>query len=620
MLKQVLHGRQRLRQDLLWGLLGVERADPLRLRLRQLIIGGGDGREETLALAFKAIWLEPALALAGATRRGGHAQQEGAIGGQAACGQGVDRAHVLDAEAPRRALVGQRGVDEAVQQHRRAAGEQGYQELLYQLRARRGVEQRLCARAHPQRRILHQRADALGQRHPAGLAQEIDPSDPPRVGIRSRAPAQLAQQALRQRRFARPIQTLDRDQPPACHAGKVTAIYDACVELPAGLEDHPHARAVLTPAWPPQGQASHAYLFHGPPGTGKRAVARALAAALLAEGAIDPAQAKERVQRGAHPDLTWIIPSGANEMLVGDIEESVLAAVARTPFESRRRVFVLEGAHTMSDQVANRLLKTLEEPPSFAHLILLTNGLGEVLPTIVSRCQQVRFDPLSPARIEERLRQALETIDPGPAQGGSEAGMELRSESLAACARLALGDAECASWLAAEAGQALRESAECYVRDALAGRTRERAWLGVLEQARAAGESAGGEALARSEEELELLPKKERKRSQREAGEAQRRLERRERTRTLQLALGLAELWLRDVWCVAEGAPELVYAVDREAQLTEDAAGRSPARLRKGVELVAATRRRLALNVAEELALEALAYRLEELLAGDSGK
>jgi DNA polymerase III subunit delta' len=388
------------------------------------------------------------------------------------------------------------------------------------------------------------------------------------------------------------------------------------VELPAGLEDHPHARAVLGPAWPPKGRASHAYLFHGPPGTGKRAIARALAAALLAEGAADPAGAAERVARGAHPDLTWVKPSGASEMLVGDIEEDVLGAVARTPFESSRRVFVLEGAHLMNDQVANRLLKTLEEPPAFAHLILLTRGLGDVLPTVASRCQQVRFDPLPAARIEE----GLTSVPLSPTHGQSGASLELRADSMAACARLALGDARLAAWLISEPGRALRASAEEYARSALGGRTGQRAWVGLLEQAKAAGVLAGEEALRQSEQELELLPAKERKRAQREAAEGQRRIERRERTRTLDRALGLAELWLRDTWCLAEGAPELVYAVDRTPQLAQDAAGRSPARLLRGVELIAATRRRLALNVAEELALEALAYRLEELLAGDSAQ
>ncbi len=87
------------------------------------------------------------------------------------------------------------------------------------------------------------------------------------------------------------------------------------------------------------------------------------------------------------------------------------------------------------------------------------------------------------------------------------------------------------------------------------------------------------------ERELELVPSKERKRYEREGLEARRRGERRARTHTLDLALRLAELWLRDVLCVREGAPELVYAVDRRAELEQDAAalggptGRDPTAL-----------------------------------------
>ena len=74
---------------------------------------------------------------------------------------------------------------------------------------------------------------------------------------------------------------------------------------------------MLGPALRAAGAPSHAYLFHGPAGTGKRTVARAFAAALLADGAREPDDgARERVARGAHPDLTWVTPSGAAEMLV----------------------------------------------------------------------------------------------------------------------------------------------------------------------------------------------------------------------------------------------------------------------------------------------------------------
>ena len=369
---------------------------------------------------------------------------------------------------------------------------------------------------------------------------------------------------------------------------------DPAPALP-GIDAHPHARAVLAPALRPQGSPSHAYLFHGPSGTGKRTIARAFAAALLADGARDPDAVAERIARGSHPDLTWVTPSGAAEMLVSDIEEPVVAAATRTPFESSRRVFVIEAVDTMNDQAANRMLKTLEEPPAFVHLLLLTDRREDVLETIASRCQPVRFDPLPSARIAERL----EGSEPQRAQ---------------ACARLALGDAREAELLASEQGTALRASAEAFVRSALAGATGERPWSGLLDVAREAGVSAGERAQERMARELELVPGKERKRYEREGLEARRRRERRMRTRTLDLGLRLAELWLRDVLCVCEGAPERVHAVDRRPELEHDARERDGARVRAGIELVGDTRLRLPLNVSEELALEALAYRLERLL------
>ena len=369
----------------------------------------------------------------------------------------------------------------------------------------------------------------------------------------------------------------------------------------AGIEPHPHARAVLLPALPPAGKPSHAYLFHGPSGTGKRTVARAFAAALLADGAQQPQTVLLRVQRDAHPDLTWVTPSGASEVLVGDIDEPVVAAAAHTPFESSRRVFVIEAAGSMNDQAANRLLKTLEEPPPFAHLILLAEHREDVLPTIASRCQQVRFDPLSDELLAARLRE------------GDAANVE--PERAAACARLAAGDGQLAELLASERGIALRECAEQFVRSALQDSVGERRWMGLLEAAKSAGAVAAAAISERLHEQAGLLPKKEQRKYEREGADVVRRAERRERTATLELGLRLAELWLRDVWCLLVGAPELAYARDRSAELAADAAGRDATSLQRGVELVRDTRLRLDLNVSEELALEALAFRLAELLA-----
>jgi len=366
-----------------------------------------------------------------------------------------------------------------------------------------------------------------------------------------------------------------------------------------GLESHPHARAILTPALAPGATPSHAYLFHGPAGTGKRTVARAFAAALLGEGARTPGTVAERVARDSHPDLTWVRPSGAAEMLVADIEQPVVAAATHTPFESARRVFVIEAVETMNDQTANRMLKILEEPPSFTHLVLLADRREDVLATIASRCQPVRFDPLAPALLAARM----DGVDGDRAQ---------------ACARLAMGDAGLAQRLASAEGQALRARAEEFVRSTLAGSTASRPWLGLLEAAKTAGAQAGERTQEQLERELEFVPSKERKRYEREAAEARRRGERRVRTQTLGLSLRLAELWLRDLMCVSEGAGELVHAVDRRPELESDADGCDALALRSGIELVADTRLSLSLNVSEELALEALAYRLQATLASEA--
>jgi DNA polymerase-3 subunit delta' len=366
------------------------------------------------------------------------------------------------------------------------------------------------------------------------------------------------------------------------------------------VDRHPHARAVLRAAVPPDGAPSHAYLFHGPAGAGKREAARAFAAELLAEGAPDPDGARRRVTQGVHPDLTWVTPSGAAEMLVGDIDEPVVAAATRTPFESRRRVFVVEGADTMNDQAANKMLKTLEEPPPFAHLVLLTDKPGNVLPTIASRCQLVRFEAASAADLSQRL-QSRHGVPPLTAD---------------ACGRLALGDAGRALSLALGDGPALRDAAEKYARAALHSTLGTRCWTAVLDQARARGDAAASGVATQVAADAELLPTRDANRLKREGETAGKRAHRRAHAATIDHALQLAALWLRDVACVKDGVPELAHHVDRAEELRRDAeeSDAAPARLRDAVGLVEEARTTLILNPSEELALEALASKLERLL------
>jgi DNA polymerase-3 subunit delta' len=366
----------------------------------------------------------------------------------------------------------------------------------------------------------------------------------------------------------------------------------------SGTEEHPHAAAVLGAALPPEGSPSHAYLFHGPAGSGKREVARAFASALLSEGAANPANVEQRVRNGVHPDLTWVAPTSSAGILVGDVDEAVVGAASRTPFEASRRVFVIERADELNDQAANRMLKTLEEPAAFAHLILLTSRPGNVLPTIASRCQAVRFDAASSAQIAAQLER--HGVPP---------------ETAAACGRLALGDAERALALALADGPALRGAAEALARGALADQLAGQPWAPMIAIANAHGESAAADVKGRVSADLDLLPPKERKRAEREGEEQAKRALRRSQTIALDQGLQLTGLWLRDVAAIADGVEEVVHHTDRLAELREDADGADAARLRAGVLLVDETRQSFEVNPSEELALEALAYRLAAVLA-----
>src|SRR6476661_790727 len=146
---------------------------------------------------------------------------------------------------------------------------------------------------------------------------------------------------------------------------------------------------------------SHAYLFRGPRGAGKRAAARAFAAEILATGADDPDDARRRamLDPSPHPDLVWLAPSGAQH-LVEAVRERVIRAASYRPFEGERRVFVVEAAEAMRDESQNALLKTLEEPPGFAHLILLSSEPEALLETVSSRCQIVDFAALPTEAVE----------------------------------------------------------------------------------------------------------------------------------------------------------------------------------------------------------------------------
>lgn len=401
--------------------------------------------------------------------------------------------------------------------------------------------------------------------------------------------------------------------------------------LDAITTHQPRARLALSAAL--SAGPSHAYLFKGPRGAGKRAAARAFAAELLAaaaggEGSAEEARRRALLDPSPHPDLVWLAPSGAQH-LVEELRERVIRAAAYRPFEGGRRVFVIEAAEAMRDESQNALLKTLEEPPAYAHLILLSAEPAGLLETVVSRCQPVEFSPLPPEAVEAALR---EGAPPGTAGGEAEPAGRAREgaaspEEIAAAARLSRGDVELARFLLTAPGRGLRADAlrlagavepgagdgESAGGSATAAQGPEGGdpWKALLEGAEVAGREAETAAREALEEEREAGAG----RSAREIAEEAKRVGRRRRTEVLDLGLGLAAAWLRDLAATAAGAGEAAHNRDRLAELERRAAVLDPSAPRRGAELVEETRRRLDLNVSEELALEALAFRLQRTLA-----
>lgn len=196
-----------------------------------------------------------------------------------------------------------------------------------------------------------------------------------------------------------------------------------------------------------QGRVAHAYLFHGPVGVGKRAVAlemiRALQCTEADAAACEECRACQKTRRMVHPDVHVLFPypKGTEEDEVAEriqrfgenpyaavdfvrrpslsdptetsnkqvmyhidrVQEDLLRPMSFRPGEGRYKVALISDVQHMNETAANAFLKLLEEPPPQTVFLLTTNRPEQLLPTIVSRCQRLRFDPLLPESIEQAL-------------------------------------------------------------------------------------------------------------------------------------------------------------------------------------------------------------------------
>jgi DNA polymerase III subunit delta' len=150
---------------------------------------------------------------------------------------------------------------------------------------------------------------------------------------------------------------------------------------------------------------SGSFIFSGPEGIGKKMVAKLIAGQLNCTEQIDrpcgSCSACLKIQNQVHPDL-HIIQNGQSQIKMEDIR-GILKQANFRPYEGTVKVFIIDNAHNLNSEAANSLLKVLEEPPKDVLIILITHKPQNIIKTVLSRCQEIKFSPLIRAQLETVL-------------------------------------------------------------------------------------------------------------------------------------------------------------------------------------------------------------------------
>lgn len=188
---------------------------------------------------------------------------------------------------------------------------------------------------------------------------------------------------------------------------------------------------------------SHAYLFSGPDGVGKKLVALEFAGIVNCKsGGGSPSECEcgscRKVEKGIHPDVVMVEFAGVRNIKVDQVRDEIEEKLYLKPFEGRFKVVIVDEAEKLNNSAQNAFLKTLEEPPPASIIILVTSRPGALLPTIRSRCQPLNFGALPERYVAEVL-----TEKAGLSPDDAELYARVSSGSLGAALRL---DAETMEW------------------------------------------------------------------------------------------------------------------------------------------------------------------------------
>ena len=171
---------------------------------------------------------------------------------------------------------------------------------------------------------------------------------------------------------------------------------------------------------------SHAYIFDGIKGVGRALLAEVFAKALQCEEAVRPCNeciSCRAFGASNHPDIIYVKPRTGSSLGVDDIREQINSTVHIRPYKYEYKIFILNNADKMTPQAQNALLKTLEEPPSYAVFLLVSESFHNFLPTIISRCVVLRLKALPAKKVEDYLiglgYEASDAYPAAVASGGS---------------------------------------------------------------------------------------------------------------------------------------------------------------------------------------------------------
>ena len=143
---------------------------------------------------------------------------------------------------------------------------------------------------------------------------------------------------------------------------------------------------------------SHAYIIAGQVDSGKKLLAKAFATALQCENGMTEAcgtcKSCKQMQSGNHPDVIMVTHEKPGVISVDEIREQVIESIAIKPYRSKYKIYIIPDAQLMNTQAQNAILKTIEEPPEYGILLLLTSNLDKLLPTVQSRCLVLNTKPV----------------------------------------------------------------------------------------------------------------------------------------------------------------------------------------------------------------------------------